>query len=116
MKWRGFLRSFVFAFRGVRLASRGRNFRVMFALAVAASALGFAVGLTRGEWIAIVLCIAVVLAAESVNSAIEALADTVHPDRHPGIAATKDLAAGASLLLSLSAAIVGVLVFWPHVV
>jgi diacylglycerol kinase len=44
---------------------------------------------------------------------VEALADAVHPDRHPGIARAKDAAAGASLIVSIAAATVAAVVLVP---
>ena len=61
-------------------------------------------------WIA--LCIVAaggVLAAELLNTALEHLADRLHPDRHPAIQMAKDCAAGAVLLASLAAAAIGLL-------
>ena len=54
-----------------------------------------------------------VLAAEAVNSSIEALADLISPDYNEAIKRTKDLAAGAVLILAIAAAIVGLLIFIP---
>lgn len=52
--------------------------------------------------------IGLVLVAESTNSAIEALADALHPASHPFIKAAKDMAAGSVLLASGAAVVVGV--------
>ena len=67
------------------------------------------------EWIAIVFAIAMVLAAEAVNSSIEALADLVSPSYNEAIKRTKDLAAGAVLILAIGAAIVGLIIFVPKI-
>ena len=67
------------------------------------------------EWIAIVFAIGSVLAAEAVNSSIEALADLVSPEYNEAIKRTKDLAAGAVLILAISAAIVGLIIFIPKI-
>ena len=56
-----------------------------------------------------------VLAAEAVNSAIEALADRVSPGYDEAIKRTKDLAAGAVLLTAIAAAAVGLLIFIPKI-
>jgi diacylglycerol kinase (ATP) len=50
--------------------------------------------------------VALVLAMELVNSAIEAVIDLLHPERHEEIRAAKDMVAGAVLLISLAALIV----------
>lgn len=54
-----------------------------------------------------------VLSAEAVNSAIEALADRVSPAYDEAIKRTKDLAAGAVLLLAIASAVVGLIIFLP---
>jgi undecaprenol kinase len=55
------------------------------------------------------LSISLVLALELINSALEALIDHLHPDVAPAIKIAKDAAAGAVLLASIAAALVGVL-------
>ena len=70
-------------------------------------------GLSSMEWIVICLCIGLVLSAEAVNSAIEALADRVSPAYDEAIKRTKDLAAGAVLLLAIASAVVGLIIFLP---
>lgn len=58
-------------------------------------------------WWAIVVAISVVvMAAELFNSALERLADHLHPDVHPAIKAVKDMAAAAVLVASVGALIV----------
>ena len=74
---------------------------------------GFFFQVSPGEWICLFLCIGVVLSAEAMNSAIEWLADTLHPEMDPGIRLAKDAAAGSVLVASLAAAIVGAIVFFP---
>ena len=52
---------------------------------------------------------------EAINSAIEALADTISTDYHPLIGRAKDLAAGAVLFAALTAALIGLLIFVPRI-
>ena len=63
---------------------------------------------------AITGAIALVWVAEAVNTAIEALADVVTSERHPGIARAKDVAAGAVLLAAIASLVVAALVFVPR--
>jgi diacylglycerol kinase (ATP) len=65
-------------------------------------------------WCALVLAIMAVWTAEALNTALEFLADAATPQMHPLVKKAKDVAAGAVLLSAIGAAIVGVLVFWPH--
>ena len=74
---------------------------------------GFLLNLSAEEWIVIAFAIGLVLAAEAINSSIEALADLVSPEYNEAIKRTKDLAAGAVLILAITAAIVGFIVFIP---
>ncbi len=71
--------------------------------------------ITSTEWALVIICIATVLAAEAMNSAIEALTDLVSPEIHPLAGKTKDLAAGAVLLTSLGAIAIGLIIFLPKV-
>lgn len=92
-----------------------RNFRIHCIAALFAIALGFFLKLSTGEWLAIVLSIGIVMAAEVLNTAIEYLADTVHPEMDPGIRRAKDAAAGGVLIASVAAAVVGAIVYVPAI-
>lgn len=107
--------SFGPAFAGIAALLRSEpNARLHLVATLAVLGLGAALPLTRGDWLALVLAITGVWVAEALNTAIEALCDTLHPDQHPGIKLTKDVAAGAVLMASGGALIVGLLVFGPH--
>ncbi|MEM9478220.1 MAG: diacylglycerol kinase family protein [Verrucomicrobiota bacterium] len=109
--------SFGCALHGVtQFVASERHARIHLAAAIAAIALGFWLGITSLEWTAIVLCIGFVLSAEAMNTAIEALADAVHPEKHPLIKKAKDVAAGAVLLAAITAATVGAIVFVPKLI
>ena len=72
--------------------------------------------LSRGEWCWIVLAIAIVWTAEALNTAFEFLADAATPNFHPVVRDAKDVAAGAVLVTAIAAAIIGLIIFWPHLV
>jgi diacylglycerol kinase (ATP) len=59
-------------------------------------------------WALVLLASAVVVATELLNTAIEHLADHLHPDVHPQIGVVKDCAAAAVLVAVLGAIGVGV--------
>ncbi len=102
--------TFRYAFRGIATTLRTeRNARIHAFATVLVVGFGFALGVDRLEWIALVLAVASVWAAEGFNTAIEALCDVVSPEHHPGIERAKDVAAGAVLLASMGALIVGLL-------
>ena len=119
MKNKGFtlhkrLLSFSYAFHGIYLLIRNEhNAWIHCFITVCVLAAGFLTGLSCMEWIAISLCIGMVLAAEAFNSSIEALADRVSPAYDEAIKQTKDLAAGAVLILAIISATIGLLIFIP---
>lgn len=112
--WARRARSFACAARGLWwLLTSQPNARIHALAAVLVVALGAWLDLTPGEWCAVLLAIGMVGTAEAFNTALEVLADQLHPEQHPLIGRAKDLAAGAVLIASLAAAAVGALVFAP---
>ncbi|HSI62953.1 MAG TPA: diacylglycerol kinase family protein [Candidatus Saccharimonadia bacterium] len=83
---------------------------------VGVAVLGFLLGITRGEWLALLLAMALVWVAEAVNTAIELTCDAVTREQHPLIGRAKDLGAAAVLLAAGFAAIVGLVVFLPRLI
>lgn len=109
------IRSFGFAFAGLGWLLRSqRNAQIHVAITCVVIIAGFALGVSGGEWLALVLAIALVLALEAMNTAVEAVVDLVSPEPHPLAKRAKDTAAGAVLLAAIGAAIVGVLIFVPR--
>lgn len=110
------IRSFRYAFNGIRLLiTKEHNAWIHCFAAISVVIAGAILGLSRMEWVAVVIVIGAVLAAEAVNSSIEALADLVSPEYNEAIKRTKDLAAGAVLLMAIAAAIVGLIIFIPKI-
>jgi diacylglycerol kinase (ATP) len=108
-------RSFRYAARGIVALLRSQhNTWIHAAASIGVVALGFRVGLSRVEWSLVVLAMVVVWSAEGLNTAFEALCDVASPAAHPLVERAKDVAAGAVLLAAMGAAIVGLLVFGPH--
>ncbi len=114
MSWlRARAASFGFALRGVAEFAREPNARIQGAAAVAVCALAAWLRVSRAEAALLALAIGLVLAAEALNTALEALADRVAPDHHELVAKAKDVAAGGVLFAALAAAAVGLLVLGP---
>jgi len=66
-------------------------------------------------WAVMALTVGAVVSAELLNTAIEALADHLHPESHPAIGLCKDVAAGAVLVSTLAALAVGAAFLVGHV-
>ena len=77
-------------------------------------ALGLILKIDTAAWRWIVFSIGLVLAAETLNTAIEALCDALRPEHDPAIGAVKDIAAGAVLICAVAALIIGALTFAPY--
>ncbi len=109
-----FLASFGYAFSGLRYCFRTqRNFRIHLAIAIAIALLGIFLSLTWVEWAVFAMMVVLVLAAEMINTMIEALVDLVTVEYHPLAKVAKDVAAGVVLLTAIGAVVVGVLIFLP---
>ena len=106
--------SFQCALTGLRIfAIQETNAKIQIVAASVAVILGFLFDISRLEWLAISISIAVVLALEIVNSAIERLCDLYSKSRSPMIKEIKDLSASAVLVTSFAAAINGILILVP---
>ena len=83
--------------------------------AVLAIGLGIVLHISTVQWFIILLCIALVLSLEMMNTAIEVLADHLHPGQHPKIGWVKDMAAGAVLVAATVSLILGCWIFCPAI-
>ncbi len=106
-----FGRSFGFAGRGIKRCLKERNFRFHLMAAVHVLAIARHFVQSAGEWCALVLTVALVLALEAVNTAVEHTVDLVCPERDERAAAAKDIAAGAVLIAALGAVAVACVLF-----
>ena len=112
MEWlRKFIKSFKYALMGLGVAATERNFIIQLIIGAAAIIFSFVLGLPFIERIIILLCVALVLASEAMNSAIERLLDFVSQERIEEIREVKDLMAGAVLIFSVSAFVIGIFIF-----
>lgn len=108
------LRSFIFAWRGLRwLVHNEHNARVHLCATIAVIALGLFLKVAAAEWRWLFLAIGLVWSAEAFNTAVELLCDRIEPGFDPVIGRIKDVSAAAVLMLSLAAAGVGLLTLGP---
>jgi diacylglycerol kinase len=112
--FRNLLMAFVYAGAGIRVTLRQRNPRIHLLAAVAVIVLAAWLRVSRVEWAILVLCIGLVIAAETVNTAIEAMVDLLSPEIRPAAKVAKDTAAGAVLIAALTAVVVGLLILGPR--
>lgn len=110
-------KSFVFAFRGiVSFVREEHNAWIHCSAVILVTIGGIYFRITKEEWMAVVLCFGMVLAAEGFNTAIERLVNLVSPEYHPLAGNVKDIAAGAVLICAVAAAIIGSIIFIPYII
>lgn len=113
-KSKSFSESFEHAGRGMLVAiSRDKNIRRQFGLGCLALVLAIYLKLPVVQVEIIIVCVALVLGLETVNSALEAAADILHPNYHAVIGTVKDISAGAVLVVSLASLLIALLIFIP---
>ncbi|MDD3612193.1 MAG: diacylglycerol kinase [Eubacteriales bacterium] len=88
-----------------------RNMRIHFIAAILVLILAGVTHLSRIETVVLFLTISLVIAAELINTAIEAAVDLACSDYHPLAKIAKNVAAGAVLVTAINAVIVGYLIF-----
>ena len=112
-RWRDKFRE---AGRGVKLGVRGHSsFSVHFFCAASAVAAGAVLGLGPVEWCLVIGCVGAVVTAELFNSAVETLFHGLDGESKARTRGCLDIAAGAVLIASLTAAAVGAVVFTTRV-
>lgn len=111
----GRIRGGGYALKGAWLLIRNEaSIQVQLCIAVVVTAAGFYFDITATQWMFQVMAIGLVMATEGLNTAIEAIADFVHPDFHSKIGHIKDIAAGAVFFAAIAAVITGVIIYFPY--
>ena len=115
--WKARLKSFGYAWEGMVCFFRDEpNARIHLAATVLVLVLSVTLEMHKWEAIAVVFSIAFVWIAEMINTAIEKIMDFISMEEHPQIKRIKDIAAGAVLIASIAAAIVGGFIFIPKLI
>lgn len=109
------LRSFGFALEGVSYLIRTqRSAQIEIVVGVFVIAVAAWLGINAIEWAVLILAMALVLALEALNTAIELAVTLASPERHPLAKAAKDVAAAMVLIAAVGSVIVGVIVLGPR--
>jgi diacylglycerol kinase len=117
-----FYKSFKYALNGfILLVKTERNFQIIVGCMMVTLLVGFSLDyfhqhLTRFEWAVLWLAMGLVFVSEALNTALEKALDTLHPEHHVGVGKSKDMAAGATLVASTVALIVGAYILLPRIV
>jgi len=110
----GRLKSFSYAIKGaLKLITTEHSIMVQFSLGILVTIAGFYFDISRTEWLFQTLAIGLVLSIEGLNTAVEKIADFIHPNYHERIGFIKDIAAGAVFFAALTAIAIGLIIYIP---
>ncbi|WP_298300764.1 diacylglycerol kinase family protein [Hydrotalea sp.] len=114
---RSFLKSVKQAMKGILMFFRHeRNAKIQGCIAIITIALSVWLHISGIEWVLVLLCIALVIGLEMLNTAIEKIGNQLTTDLHPDIKIIKDVSAGAVLWSSICSAIIGGIIFIPKII
>ncbi|MGB1268629.1 MAG: diacylglycerol kinase [Flavobacteriaceae bacterium] len=91
------------------------SIQAQFSIAVLVTCAGFYFNISSTEWMFQILAIGGVMSIEGLNTAIEEIADFIHPDYHHKIGLIKDVAAGAVFIAAFAGAIIGLIIYIPKI-
>ncbi|WP_369765257.1 diacylglycerol kinase family protein [Flavobacterium sp. WC2429] len=111
----GRLKSVTYAFKGaVKLISTEHSIMVQFSIGILLTVAGFYFGISSTEWLFQTMAIGLVMSIEGLNTAVEKIADFIHPNYHERIGFIKDIAAGAVFFAAITAIIIGLIIYMPR--
>lgn len=108
--------SFKYAFQGIHFATKTEtNWIIGIIEAILVVLFGLYLNISRLDWILVILIIGIVLSSELCNSAIEVIVDSFIEKEDPKAKIAKDFAAGQSVIIVLTSAIAGAIIFLPYI-
>lgn len=90
--------------------------QVQFSIAILLTIAGFYFKISSTEWMFQILSIGLIMSIEGLNTAIEEIADFIHPEFHNKIGLIKDMAAGAVFIGAIAATIIGLIIYLPKII
>ncbi|WP_163399700.1 diacylglycerol kinase family protein [Flavobacterium fluviatile] len=111
---KGRLKSVTYAFKGaLKLITTEHSIMVQFSIGILMTIAGFYFDISHEEWLFQIFAIGLVLSIEGLNTAIEKVADFIHPNYHEKIGFIKDIAAGAVFFAAMTAMAIGLIIYIP---
>ena len=109
------IKSFQYAFRGFcKIFKEEQNLKIQSIAAIVIIVLAIYFNITKTEWMFLIFVIGLVILMEIANSAVERVADLLKPRIHTYVKEIKDITAAGVMVASLIALIIGIIIFWPH--
>ncbi|PHS64065.1 MAG: diacylglycerol kinase [Flavobacterium sp.] len=113
---KGRIKGIYYALKGsYLLIKQEASIKVQAVIAILITIAGFYFHISTTEWMFQVLAIGLVMGTEGINTAIEEIADFIHPEQHPKIGLIKDLSAGAVFLTALAAIVIACIIYIPKI-
>ena len=110
----GRLKSVGFAFKGaIKLITTEHSVMVQSCIAILLVISGFFFHISKTDWMFQIFATGLVLSVEGLNTAVEKVADFIHPDYHERIGFIKDIAAGAVFFAAITAISIGLMIYLP---
>lgn len=111
-----FFKRFQYAFEGLKFLIFGdRSIQLHFFFLAIAVLLGFILKISAYEWLSIIICSALVICLEALNTVLERIANFMTREIHPEIKIIKDASAAVVLLSCVFALAVAAIVFMPKI-
>jgi diacylglycerol kinase (ATP) len=112
----GRFKSIGFAAKGAyKLITTEHSVMVQSSIGVVLIIAGFYFQISHEEWLIQTLAIGLVLGVEGLNTAVEKIADFIHPEYHEKIGFIKDIAAGAVFFAAMTAIAIGAIIYLPKI-
>ncbi len=111
------IKSVGYALKGMFLLLRTEaSIKIQFVIALVVTGAGFYFNISNTEWMIQLVAIGMVMGIEGLNTAVEKISDFIQPKNDPKIGFIKDISAGAVMIVSILAGIVGLLIYMPKLV
>lgn len=111
------INSFKYAFQGIYIGIKEeRNIKIHIFIMILVILFGIMLKISKVEWIICIILFGNVIALELMNTAIENTVDLITKENNPKAKIAKDTAAGAVLVMAISSAIVGLIIFIPKII
>lgn len=112
---KGRIKAVGYAFKGALLLLKTEHsIQAQAIIATCVTILGIVFNITATEWMMQIFAIGLIMSLEGANTAIEAIADFIHPEFHAKIGKIKDIAAGAVFITAITATIIGLIIYIPY--
>ena len=111
------IKSFTYAARGlVKTFREEQNLQIQTTIGLIIIVFALVIKISRIEWILLIFAISLVVLLEIANSAVERITDVLKPRINHYVREIKDIMAAGVLLASLTAIIIGLIIFWPYLI